>query len=502
MRMRGRFQTIAETAFQPLDVASLAVFRFLAGLILLWEVVRFFVNGVIDSVYLLPRFHFTYLGFGWVRPWPDEGMTLHFVMLGLAALGVALGFWYRLSAAWLCIGWTYVLLLEQTTYLNHLYLICLLALLLVFVPTHRAWSLDAWRQPKSRSDVVPAIALWTLRAQIAIPYVYGALAKLNGDWLQGQPMQLWMSRMQHVRAVIPAFGELWLALVLSWGGFLLDLLVVPALLWRRTRVPAFVAAVVFHLCNAVMFRIGIFPWFMIGATTLFLEPNWPRRLLRFLRAVTGGTSLTNGNRVAGGVAGDFHALPRTQGVSPESAKTPVTLDVSARRRRVILAAVSAWFLVQLTVPFRHWLIEGDVDWTEEGARFAWRMMLCDKACALGLVAIDRKTQQVAPIDPRKYLMPFQLDKLGQDPDLVLQFAQFIARELRETQGQDVEVRARVLCSLNGRRPQLLIDPQVDLARETRWRWHQPWIIPLQESLPEQPWAGPPNTWGDLLKLGE
>ena len=39
---------------------------------------------------------------------------------------------------------------------SHFYLMCLLALLMIFVPAHRSFSLDAWRKPAIFSDHVPA----------------------------------------------------------------------------------------------------------------------------------------------------------------------------------------------------------------------------------------------------------------------------------------------------------------------------------------------------------
>lgn len=463
------FRIITERAFEPRDVASLAFFRVAFGLILLWESVRFFVNGLIDSVYLDPPFHFTYLGFGWVRPLPDEWLTLHFVLLGVAGLLLALGLMTRLAAACLCVGWTYVLLMEKAAYLNHLYLVCLLAGLLIFVPTHRAFSFDARHQPRWRSDFIPAIALWTLRTQIAIPYVFGAIAKLNGDWLSGSPLRLWMPRMTHVREVIPFFGEPWMALLFSHAGFWLDLLIVPLMLWRRTRPWAFGAIVVFHLCNALMFRIGIFPWFMIGATTLFFDPDWPRRIVAHIFNVS---------------------------VSPRHVEN--VPHISRQRRRAVLACVAVWFLIQFTVPFRHLLYPGNVDWTDEGMRFAWRMMLCDKPTAMRLFAIDKATRQVTPIDPSRRLNKWQLEYLGSDPDLLVQFSQFLAAEFRQRQGHDVEIRAQVICSLNGRRPQLLVDPQIDLASQARSLASQPWIMPLKEPLPDQLWDKPQHTWTELF----
>lgn len=38
-----------------------------------------------------------------------------------------------------------------------------------------------------------------------------------------------------------------------------------------------------------------------------------------------------------------------------------------------------YFLIQLLLPLRHFLIEGNVAWTEEGYRLSWRMMTRDKS---------------------------------------------------------------------------------------------------------------------------
>ena len=191
---------------------------------------------------------------------------------------IACGLFYRLAAALFFLGITYVFLLDTAMFQNHLYLISLLSFLMIFVPAHRAFSLDAWRRPALGSDTVPAWALWLLRFQIAVPYFYGGLAKLNYDWLvRAQPMTVWMAEGTEGSWGRPLHAA-WGPYVLSWGGVLFDLLIVPALLWRRTRIPALLLAVTFHLTNSQLFTIGVFPWLMIAATLLFLEPTWPRRV--------------------------------------------------------------------------------------------------------------------------------------------------------------------------------------------------------------------------------
>ena len=74
--------------------------------------VRFVANGWVSDVYIEPAYHFTYAGFAWVQPWPAWGMYMHFGMLGLASLGVALGYRYRLSIATFFLLFTYVELID------------------------------------------------------------------------------------------------------------------------------------------------------------------------------------------------------------------------------------------------------------------------------------------------------------------------------------------------------------------------------------------------------
>ncbi len=259
-------QRILQAGAEPIDGSSIALFRVFLGAILFWEVVRYFWNGWIHAFYVAPGFYFPYPGFGWLQPWPGFFMYTHFVVLGAAALLVALGLFYRIAILLLAVGWTYILLLDQTTFLNHLYLLCLICGLMCLVPADAAWSC---RRGSSTPQPKPATwHLWVLRTQLAIPYVYGGLVKLNPDWLQGQPLHLWMSHMDNVRAWIPWVGERWLALVFSYSGILIDLAVVPCLLWRPTRHVALAVSVSFHLLNNAMFHIGVFPWFMIVASTL------------------------------------------------------------------------------------------------------------------------------------------------------------------------------------------------------------------------------------------
>ena len=89
---------------KPVDGSSAAAFRIAFGLVCLAGIVRFFAHGWVSELYVEPVHHFTYLGLGWVKPWPGWGMHLHFALLGVFALGIAVGYRYRLCAPGLLLG--------------------------------------------------------------------------------------------------------------------------------------------------------------------------------------------------------------------------------------------------------------------------------------------------------------------------------------------------------------------------------------------------------------
>ena len=460
-------QRLCAALFQPVDISFLVFFRTVFGGIMLWEVYRYFTYGWISRYYIEPVLNFTYYGFSWVRPWPGRGMYIHFFVLGLAAACVMAGFLYRIAAPVFFLAFTYVFLLEQTRYLNHFYLVCLIAFLMCFLPAERAFSIDALLRRKIRSDVAPAWTLWLLRAQIGIPFFFGGIAKLNSDWIHGgEPMRIWLRPLTKMPGLGNLFAADWVVYSFAFGGLLLDLLVVPLLLWRRTRPFAFAAAVVFNLINAVIFDIGIFPWLMLGALLIFFSPDLVRR---FARGFMSPGSFENE---------DEPKAPVSVEKIPEVNSCPVLTS----RQKLIAGMLAAYFVIQLLLPLRHYLYPGNVSWTEEGHNFAWHMKLRTKSGEAVFNVTHPQSGQTWTIKPEDYLRPHQRTKVITKPDLVVQFAHYLAEEKRREGYDNVEVRARILASLNGREPQLLIDPNVDLAKEQVSLFPKSWVLPLTTPL--------------------
>ena len=269
--------------FVPVDSASLGFFRIAFGAIMLWEIWRFYDHDWVGRYFTDKAFYFKYWPFEFVQPWPGDGMYIHFGIMAFFAACIVLGLFYRFSATAFFLMFTYVFLLEQARYLNHLYLVCLISFLMIFLPAHRRFSLDAWLRPGLRSDVVPAWSVWLLRFQVAIPMFFGGIAKLNSDWLRGEPMRAWLADRTDFPVLGNYFTEASVVWLFVYGGLLIDFLFPFYLLNRRTRVLGFLAVLAFHFINNRLFGIGIFPWLMIASTLIFFTPDWPRRLLTDLR---------------------------------------------------------------------------------------------------------------------------------------------------------------------------------------------------------------------------
>ncbi|HEY0679919.1 MAG TPA: HTTM domain-containing protein [Chitinophagaceae bacterium] len=443
--------------FLPVDIASVVYFRIIFGLIMLWEVSRYFSKDWIARYWIKPAFHFTYWPFDFLQPLPGIGMYIIFGVLALLSLFIVAGFLFRASVILFFFGFTYTFLLEQTRYLNHFYLVVLISFILIFIPASKAGSLDALIFPRHRSQVVPAWCLWILRFTIGLPYFFGGIAKINSDWLAGEPMRSWLLRRTDFPLIGQYFTEEWMVYSIAYGGLLLDILIVPLLLIKRTRKFAFLAALLFHLMNARLFTIGIFPWFMIAATAIYFDPSWPRKFLSKLRIFSADKQQ--------------HFQPA---LSVKQSSTQV--------RNLITAALISWCSLHIILPFRHLLISGNVHWTEEGHKYSWHMKLRSKNAKGIFIVKDKATGKRMRIKPRAYLTSWQERKMLEWPNLIWQFCQMVKQDHKRN-GMDVAVYANISASLNGRPHQLLINPSVDIAAQPRpVVGHAPWIFPLQTPL--------------------
>ena len=387
-------------------------------------------------------------------------MYLHFALLWLASLGVALGYRYRLSITAFFLLFTYVELIDKATYLNHYYFISLVSFIMIFLPLNRAISLDARRAPPAvDGPSIPITAIWMMRAQIGLVYVFAGIAKLNPDWLfHAQPLRIWLYNSGDAPLVGWLIRESWAAYAMSYAGALFDLTIVGWLLYRKTRPLAYAVLVTFHVITGLLFpTIGVFPWVMIGAGFIFLDPDWPARALGRLRRQTG---------------------PVGQNASPSSLRIedgPLSWPV-----RVALILAAAFLVVQALTPLRHLAYPGNVRWNEEGYRFSWRVLVTEKT---GLVKFRVSGATLAGerlVYPEEYLTPVQVERMAFQPDMILATAHIIRDDLASRGHEGIEVRADAFVTHNGRPAARFIDPNVDLAGMETGIGPKHWVLSRPE----------------------
>lgn len=433
-----RFRAYLNTS---VSILPLVVFRVVLGIVLLISVARFIAKGWIDELYLTPNFQFKYYGFDWVTV-PDAPYlyTLYAILI-LACVGIILGAFYRLSAVVFCLLFTYVELMDKTLYLNHYYFVSLLSGLLVFLPLHRNISVDAKYLGQRIYTRVPRWNIFVVQLLLAYVYFFAGVAKLESDWLfEALPLRIWLSSKSDLPIIGGWMSSTIFAYWVSWSGAIYDLSI-AFLLWNnRTRIWAYSAVIFFHLLTWILFNIGMFPFIMIAASSIFFPASTFQRFKSLLL--------------------------RQNSTYPKK-----SLKLQGLKFFLIL-----FFAFQFLLPFRHLLYKGDVLWTEEGFRFSWRVMLVEKVGYVEYKLIHPESRQELRIYPSDHLSKLQTKQMSFQADMIWEFAHYLKKIYTQKWGLAPEIYADVWVSYNGHPSRRLIDERVDLAQIQWSLWGKDWIF--------------------------
>ncbi|GGI57244.1 HTTM domain-containing protein [Winogradskyella haliclonae] len=447
---------------QNTNAAPLAVFRIGFGLMMLVSIIRFWSKGWIETFYLQPKFHFSYFGFEWIKPMGNYTYLLFFIC-GLAALLVALGLKYRLAIIAFFLSFTYIELMDKTTYLNHYYFTSILSFLMIFLPANAYFSLDSIVRKKDYSQI-PKWTIDSIKLLLSIVYIYAGLAKLNSDWLfKAMPLKIWLPS----KYDIPFIGETlmhkdWFHFAMSWSGMLYDLAIPFLLLFKRTRTFAFVLVVIFHVFTRVLFPIGMFPYIMIISTLIFFESGFHNKIIKVLRKIMNLLSL------------------RIQSGSITQIKVMDTFV--EKRQRVILSILVVFFSIQILLPWRYALYPNELFWTEEGYRFSWRVMLMEKAGYTNFKIVNSETNSFFYVENSDFLTPFQEKQMSFQPDFILEYAHFLGDHFKSQGHENIQVFVDCHVALNGRMSQRYINPKVDLYQLKESFQPKDWILPFNDEI--------------------
>lgn len=428
------------------STAPVVLFRVAFGVMMALCIVRFWAMGWIEQLYVKPSFFFTYYGFEWVKPLSENGIYALFAVMFASAVFIALGLCYRVASILFFLSFTYVELIDKSTYLNHYYFISLVALLLCFIPAHKQFSLDVKLGITKAVQSFPKWMLFSLQLQMAIVYFFAGIAKINNDWLfEAMPLKLWLPTKNDLPILGSWLNEVWVAYLFSWCGMLFDTLIPFFLFWRKTTYWAYALVVIFHVLTAILFPgIGMFPFIMIVCATVFLPASFHENIL--------------GMKVEG--------------------RGSNTLQLTTRNSQLATIIFIAFFSIQLLLPFRYVFYPENLFWHEQGYRFSWRVMLMEKAGLATFHIREKDGSKIEVVTNSDYLTPMQEKQMSTQPDMILQFAKHLAWVYEQQGWRQPEVYVESYVTLNGKGSRLFIDPRINLAVQNDGFASKNWILPF------------------------
>ena len=94
----------------------------------------------------------------------------------------------------------------------------------------------------------------------------------------------------------------------------------------------------------------------------------------------------------------------------------------------VVYLIGIYVIFQLAMPLRHYFIPGNVDWTGEGHRFAWRMKIQTRAinkCEFAIFDLDTKT--IYPVKIDNHIHDIQKYFMVHYPKMILDFAHYLKK---------------------------------------------------------------------------
>lgn len=438
--------------FRRIDNSQITIFRILFGLIAMIDCWGAIATGWVKETFVEPKFTFCFIGFEWTWFLLGENMYYVYIFLGFLGLLITVGAFYKVSSFLFALGWSLVYFMQKEHYNNHYYLLMLVAWAMVFIPANRYKAVDVLLWPKLRSEFTYQWTRLLFIVQLFLVYTFAALAKLYPGWMEGDFLMIrykntahWIEKNIEWDVLTEFVYSREFAKIMAYLGFGFDLLIVPLLFWKRTRIFAFLMALFFHIFNSITLHIGIFPYFALAMCLFFFSPEQIRNVF-FPKKTT--------------------YLPSSFG------------EHTNKKGKTIFSFVFVFYFIwQSYLPVRHWLIPGDVLWTEEGHRLSWRMMLRSKSATTHFFILDKETGNRSLVNLNEFMTPLQISRVATHPDMIWQFSHYLKKEYAK-KGKEIGVFVQSKIAVNQSPFFDYIDNSVDLT-EVKWSYfgHQNWILP-------------------------
>jgi hypothetical protein len=195
---------------------------------------------------------FPYGGLAYFPPVSSNVGHFMLFLLGFSSVTISLGLFTRLSFVVNFVLFTYLFHICESNHNNHYILFCHIAFASIFVDFGKTHSLDEelntgrlWnifrrkssqqhpQHPQAPSSPaqphMPTVPYWQLllmQLLFCLPYLYGAIAKLNYDWMcRAEPPKTWFSR-REVPTLMHGFAMpysyWWFPWFIAWSGTAFD----------------------------------------------------------------------------------------------------------------------------------------------------------------------------------------------------------------------------------------------------------------------------------------
>ena len=175
---------ISKFLYQPIDPSAVAIYRIVFGLFMVYQMLYYFSIDYTYQFMAGPEMLFHYEGLSFLKPFPVGILQFIHVLLLTAAILIAVGWHYRKAMIVFFLGFTYFTFVDKTLFNNHLYLISLLSFVMIFMNADKKYSVRSWKSNSTLAATIPAWNQYILIFLIALPYVYGGIAKLGFNWTE------------------------------------------------------------------------------------------------------------------------------------------------------------------------------------------------------------------------------------------------------------------------------------------------------------------------------
>lgn len=426
---------------------KIAVFRILFAIVLFFQAWHFYSIDFIKRDVIDPVLHFSYPYLPFIESLNPYIMYGMLVLMFISSVLIVLGIKSRLFFTFYFIAFTYLFLIDKGYYNNHYYLLSLLLFLMIFIKSDTQLAVLPCKQ-----KINYAWEVYILIFQFSLVLIIAGLNKLNPWWLiHHEPIH-------HIlEAKVKWSGNLfWSSMlvenVLVWGGVLFDLLIIPLLVWKRSRIIAVFLFFFFNGMNYIVFQsigeIGIFPLLMLSSLILFF-PN--QSIINAIRKIN------------------------------KQYKVAKVERKDKQFSTLLKGGLIVYVLLQLTIPIRHHFFTGNVDYTGEGQRFSWRMKSVYKDFSIAFILKDEEKGISASLDPRTVLTEKQYTNLGYYPELIIPVAENLKNAAKEKGVRSPRIYVDYKVGFMALPMQYIVDPGTDILtlNYSPFR-HSSWILPLEQ----------------------